>query len=262
MKKSRAVPLLCLAFVAVFAVACGTQAPPTQSAADRVATRVAEELAIAATLTARPSQPTAIPPSSAPPSPTPPPPAPEPTRAQNTPTAVARPPSPTPIPPTATRAAAPSPTRILVAVLPVDGSNGNQNLHNSRSVKNGRNILLPGFAQSQASNPMIFRDRLVFQVEVFDAAAGNRDGDGIQNVRFVIYGPNGQVHERVENTASYCVFGGGEPDCVVWVFAEHGAKWPDGADIVNGVHNVTITITPKNGAPVDWFWPFEIQRQK
>jgi hypothetical protein len=265
MKQNQVIGMLCLAFAAILVTACGAQAPTPDGSADRIATRVAEDLAVAATLTARAPQSTPVPVS---PSPVPARPTETlaPTPPADTPTATARPLSPTPVPATPTKPAAQpptaTPTRFLVAVLPVDGSNGNQNLHNGQNVKGGKNVLLPGFAQSQVSNPMVFRDRIVFQVEVFDATKGQRDGDGIKNVRFVINGPNGQVHERTENTAGYCAFGGGEPDCVVWVFSEHGGKWPGGAQVVNGTYNVQITITPSYGEPVDWFWTFEIQRSR
>ena len=106
---------------------------------------------------------------------------------------------------------------------------------------------------------MIFRDRIVFRVEAFDSAVGNTDGAGIQNVKFDITGPNGEVHSRPENTAGYCAFGGGEPNCDVWVFSQRGNKWPNGKTIEDGTHSVTITITPKQGKPVQWFWTIRDQ---
>ena len=164
------------------------------------------------------------------------------------------PPTPTP---------APLPTQTLppaVAVVPVDGSDGNKNLGNNRGVNSGRNLLLPGFAPYEVSTPMIFRDRIVFQAEVFDKDAGHTDGAGIESVTFIIRDETGtKVHERTERNAGYCVFGGGEPDCTVWRFAEHGNQWPDGARLQPGVHDAQIVITPKNGDAVTWFWSFRVE---
>jgi hypothetical protein len=83
MNKNSLIHMFCLIFVGLLLVACGAQ-PPTEEP-DRIATRVAEEKAVAATLTADAllSQP--------PPTSTPVP-----------PTATAIPPTDTPIPPTAT----------------------------------------------------------------------------------------------------------------------------------------------------------------
>ena len=67
----------------------------------------------------------------------------------------------------------------------------------------------------------------------------------------VITGPNGEVHSRSENTAGYCAFGGGEPNCDVWVFYPRGNKWPGGKTIENGPHSVTITITATSRAQLD-----------
>lgn len=187
-----------------------------------------------------------LPPGAAPATPTPRPPTPTPTRV-----AVTLPPPPA----TATRV---SP----IAVLPVDGGGGEtSNIRNGRDVKDGRNVLLPGFEASEVSEPMIFRDRIVFRAEVFDRNVGQTDGAGIESVTFVITDPVGNiVHQRTEYNAGYCVFGGGEPDCVVWRFSEHNNQWPDGAAVRDGFHNVEIIIRPKSGSPVSWFWSFQVAR--
>ena len=276
-----------LSLLALILAACGASPAAPAATPDSIATRVAEELAVAATLTAKAPQPTATPsaaaaspttpPTSAPASPTAPP---QPTLANTAaPTATSAPASPPQQPPTATptrqpptptatrqlptQTPTPKPNPVAIVVLPVDGSgDDNPNIRNGRNVKNGRNIILPGFAQNEVSSPMIFRDRIVFRVEAFDSKVGNTDGAGIQNVKFVITGPNGEVHNRTENNAGYCVFGGGEPDCDVWVFYPRGNKWPNGKTIENGSHSATITITPKQGKPVQWFWTFEIKKSK
>jgi len=252
--------------VGLLLAACGAPGGSDVPEVDRVGTRVAEDLAVAATLTA------AVPPPAETPAKKPVEPtaaAPGPTSAPaDTPVppteAATEPPTATPVPaPTEPPPPPPEPTAtpILIPVLPVDGG-GDQtpNLRNNRPVNDGRNIAFPGFSQAQISNPMVFRDRMVFQVEVFDANVGTKDGDGIENVTFRITGPSGTlVHERTENNAGYCVFGGGEPDCTVWVFADHGYRWPDGEPITNGTHDVEATINPENGDSVTWMWSFKVE---
>ncbi len=267
-----------LVTVGLLLAACGAPATSQPSESDvpeadavetRVAARVAEELSVAATLTAVAPPPTEaaaltpVEPTATALRPTSTPATPADTPVTTTETATPAPAN-TPVPvPTDTPLPPPEPTAtpILIPVLPVDGG-GDQspNLRNNRPVMDGRNIAFPGFSQAQVSNPMIFRDWAVFQVEVFDANVGTKDGDGIQNVVFRITDSEGdQVHERTENHAGYCVFGGGEPDCNVWVFAEHGYKWPDGEPITNGTHNVRATINAQNGESVDWNWSFKIE---
>ena len=165
------------------------------------------------------------------------------------------PPTPTPAP-TATQLPAPQ-----VAIIPVDGSDGNKDLGNNRGVNQGRNLLLPSFAPSEAAIPMVFRDRIVFQAEVFDKSVGQADGAGIESVTFTIRDETGDiVHERTERNPSYCVFGGGEPDCTVWRFAQNRYRWPDGAPLQPGIHDAQIVVTPKHGDAVTWFWSFRIKR--
>ncbi len=174
------------------------------------------------------------------------------------------PPTPTPRPPTATptpvNTVAVAPTRIQVAnIVPVDGSDGNRSLGNDRGVNGGRNILLPGPGSIAGDGTVVFRDSVVFQVEVFDRNVGQYDGAGIRDVTFKISDGTGNVvHQRTEYNAGYCVFGGGEPTCTVWRFSEHGGRWPGGAALRYGDHSVQIDIVPQNGQGVTWFWRFRI----
>jgi hypothetical protein len=107
---------------------------------------------------------------------------------------------------------------------------------------------------------MVFRERMVFQAEVFDDNVGTYDGAGIENVRFSIFDDRGRlVHFRQENNAGYCVFGGGEPDCNVLVFADSGFKWPEGEKLYPVTHQVDIEIQPQNGNAVNWVWSFGVE---
>lgn len=180
------------------------------------------------------------------------------------PTAVPPTTAPTAAPPTTaptTAPPSPSPTRELLAVLPVDGDDGNAKLRGSYEQNEGRNVLLPGFSASEVADPMVFRDRMVFRIEVFDTTDGrpHPDGYGIRNVVFRITDDNDDlVYEKTENNAGYCVFGGGEPNCLVWVFADRQWRWPNGTDILDGDYLATMTITPSHGEKATWRWRFQI----
>ena len=281
MTKHRSFLVFSLILTGLLVVACGGSSPADEPEADRVATRVAEDLAVAATLTAAVPPPEPIPTLTAAAPTEAPPPEDTPTLAAAAPKDTSPSPTLTPVPavtdvqqPAATEAPPPdpsdtppppppSPTPVLIAVLPVDGGGGDvPNIRNNHPVKDGRNVTLPGYSPGEATEPMVYRDRIVFQAEVFDANVGTNDGDGIENVTFTILDPNGNpVHERTENNAGYCVFGGGEPDCDVLSLAEYDAHWPGGAQITNGLHTVTIDINPYNGSNVVWMWSFEIALQ-
>jgi hypothetical protein len=264
MNRNSLIHVFCLIIVGLLLVACGAQPPAEEP--DRIATRVAEEKAVAATLTADallsqpPPTPAAVPSTATAiaPTDTPIPP----TATSEEPAADTPAPTDTPAPaPTNTPPPEPTPTPILIAVLPVDGSDGNPNLHSSyEEIKKGRTIVLPGYSQADATEPMVFRDKMVFQVEVFDASVGSRDGDGIKDVKIAIRDGDHVVHEQIEEHAGYCAFGGGEPDCNVWVLADHDYKWPGGDPIINyRTYNVDMVVTPQQGEVSNWRWSFKVE---
>jgi hypothetical protein len=240
-----------VALLGLSVAACGGTGSSAEP--DRIATRVAEEQAVAATLTAAAPPPpteaaaTAVPPTVAP-SPTEPPEV-EPTATE------AQPPT------TAVQDLTPSPTPVLVAVLPVDGGGADQlNIRNNNPVKDGRNVTLPGFAPDEVSEPMVFRDRMVFQVEVSDRNVGTGDGEGINSVTFAVTDDRGEpVHFQEENNAGYCVFGGGEPDCNVLNFEESHFRWPGGDTLYPVLYSVSIDIQPYSGDTVNWLWSFRVE---
>jgi hypothetical protein len=186
--------------------------------------------------------------------------------ATTTPTPQVEVPTPTNTPPvpTATPVAAPTEEKLAIEESDVDGNDGNDFLRGSSDSNQGRVVLLPGFAASEVTRPMVFRDRMVFRVEVFDTRTGLVDGAGIQDVTFRIVADAGNgevVYERQEKNAGYCVFGGGEPNCNVLVFAESGNRWPDpfGGEILNGQYLAIIDIVPVDGEPAQWRWSFNVE---
>lgn len=88
----------------------------------------------------------------------------------------------------------------------------------------------------------------VFQVDAFDTRVGAQDGAGIDHVDMTVKDPSGAVvSQRTERTAGYCAFGGGEPDCDIWKFAEHDNKWPNGQPVVAGEYTLTAVVQAKSG---------------
>jgi hypothetical protein len=167
-------------------------------------------------------------------------------------------PTATSVPPPPTEPAPPTPTPPLLVDVPVEGG---------QSELEGK-IFIPGFTRDQLKGPnndVTFRDRLVFRVEVYDPGKGNYDGAGIKEVDIRIFGPNSYEpdnpnHERIERTAGYCVFGGGEPDCNVFNLKDNH-RWPEtDHDIVNGYHAVRIVITTDDDRQETWNWSFEIDK--
>jgi hypothetical protein len=153
--------------------------------------------------------------------------------------------------------------KLRISESRVDGDDGNDFLRGGSETNQGRVILLPGFEDSLVTAPMVFRDRIVFRVEVFDTRAGLSDGAGIQEVTFRIEPEDGSgqvVYEKLEQKPGYCVFGGGEPDCEVLTFAQSGYRWPGpgGGPIRNGPYLARIDIIAANGESTQWRWRFQI----
>lgn len=149
-----------------------------------------------------------------------------PTATATSPRLVVPPFSPTPPPPV------PTPPRLLVAAIPGDKD------------KIDGQIIYPDYGSGA-------RTELWFQVKARDPRRGNKDGAGIKSVDFSISDKTGEVYKRTENNAAYCAFGGGEPDCNIFHFADNGYKWPGtNKPIQNGQHTLTVKVHPSSGD--DW----------
>ncbi len=89
---------------------------------------------------------------------------------------------------------------------------------------------------------------LTFRVAANDPNVGPNDGDGIEYVDMWVYGPDGrEVRYRREQTAGYCIFQGGEPECNVWNFADHDYNWPEGEGIEEGMHRLVAIAKADDG---------------
>jgi hypothetical protein len=126
----------------------------------------------------------------------------------------------------------PSPTPLRLRTARIEGDTG----------KIRATIVWPDYGGPASTD-------LVFWVEARNPSVGKSDGAGIKSVDFVLADSNGQtVYSRTENQSRYCGFGGGEPDCIVFHFADNGFKWP-GTDlpIQNGDYTLTATVNSKDG---------------
>ncbi len=101
------------------------------------------------------------------------------------------------------------------------------------------------------------RDRFVFEVEVFDPSVGTHDGDGINGVIFQIYSGKKLVYQTTETVPKYCAFGG-DAQCLVWVFAQQGNRWPSNVKIQKGSYTAAAIIYPKAGKTATWTFNFRI----
>jgi hypothetical protein len=251
MSKTRALMLGALLFIGLLLAACGgASSPPTadpQRTVEAILTQTARaegEIAtrVAATIAANSQQPTATP----------------------TPSLTAPPKTPEPVS-TATPPPEPTVTPVVfeIAESAVDGDDGNDFIRGSSDTNQGRVILLPGFQQSQVSDPMVFDDLIVFGVEVFDTRAGLNDGAGIREVIFRIEPDDGSGQVLFENRLEhppYCVFGAGEIGCAALYIDRPGERWPgsSGAEILNGQYLARIDIFPTEGEATQWRWRFQV----
>jgi hypothetical protein len=108
--------------------------------------------------------------------------------------------------------------------------------------------------------PPTFTQSLEFQVMVHDPQVGDQDGAGIESVDIQIQDSEGNtVYKHTERRAGYCPFGGGEPDCNVFIFAKNG-EWPQGKAITSGDYKAIITINQKQRkGNFQWTFDFKIQ---
>jgi hypothetical protein len=106
-----------------------------------------------------------------------------------------------------------------------------------------------------------FNSTYFLRMRIFDSDSGtNRDGDGIANVTFNILDQDGnEIYKRTENTAAYCAFGGGEPDCNPWVIENFAYRWPSQSTPArSGLYTIIIevegTISDDFGDPRTGLW--------
>jgi hypothetical protein len=131
----------------------------------------------------------------------------------------------------------PTPTPLTLLNIPIEGGDSN-NMFFAR-------LVFPDFGPAA-------KTFLWFRVYAHKPVSSKIDGENIESVTFTILNSKDQtVHYREEKQAGYCAFGGGEPDCVVWNFAENHYTWPDGGKMVSGTYTIKILAVSKDN--VDMF---------
>ncbi len=124
---------------------------------------------------------------------------------------------------------APSPTSLALLNVAIEGGDPNNKFYAM--------LVYPDY-QPEATTSLWFR------VYAHKPSESKVDGDGIATVDFVFLDSNGnQVYERLEKTAGYCAFVGGEPDCTVWVFADNKNAWPNGTKMLSGAYTLKVNVT-------------------
>ncbi len=105
----------------------------------------------------------------------------------------------------------------------------------------------------------------LFRAVALDNRVGNRDGDGIVVVRFVVIGDDLRFSTS-EETAPYCILGGNEPDCGTWPRDEAGRyTWGVGGPVVQpGRYSAFVQVVgalPDSATgrdSCDWQFAFQI----
>jgi hypothetical protein len=90
-----------------------------------------------------------------------------------------------------------------------------------------------------------FDSQYLFRLFAYDANTGvTDDGAGINAVIFTITDSDNQVvFENSEETAGFCVFGGGEPNCNPWTFEDFTYKWAPGGEVVlDSTYNLEVRV--------------------
>ncbi len=245
--RMRGIQVLCLTAAASLAAACGGA---STSEPDRVATGVAEARAISATLTAEAptvASPTPEPATHAPATSEPATQAP-PTATRTLPTATQPRPTNTVPPPTQT----PTPQDEADTIVPAFGT--------AKGLEG--EIVLHGYTGPAGDTP-VFQSSMSFRLRVHDPAVGPQDGAGIDAVEITITNlQTGEVvHERTERQSGYCAFGGGEPICNVFVFAENSFTWSKGQPVDEGLYEANMVARTQNPDTdsANWRFTFEVR---
>lgn len=112
-----------------------------------------------------------------------------------------------------------------------------------------------------------FNTQYLVRMYAHDTNVGDEDGDGIKEVTFTVRNKDREVvYEHSEQTAGYCIFGGGEPNCNPWVFEDFQYKWTAGGKPVEeGTYELRVQVTLENGVEGEegnWGYQVEINLEK
>jgi hypothetical protein len=106
---------------------------------------------------------------------------------------------------------------------------------------------------------LVVRNRLFFELFVFDPEVGEFDGAGIDRVEFEIFCPNGEYFAHTEVNPRYCSFGGGDPNCSV-VRLRWGDTLPGtSCAIEDDIYFVSIVARPSDPDREAGNWNFSFR---
>lgn len=149
---------------------------------------------------------------------------------------------PTAQPPTAIPPTAVPPTAVPPTIAPPTATATRANL--PPSIDNDA----PGGSFPEPNGDHVFFNIIVdpnflFRMDVRDLRVGNFEGAGIREVTYFISG-EGVDYSHDEQTAGFCVFGGGEPVCNPWPRNDQGQlTWGAGGPVVqSGEYFVNMTV--------------------
>jgi hypothetical protein len=105
-----------------------------------------------------------------------------------------------------------------------------------------------------------FDDDYLLRFYAHDVNVGEDDGDGIVSVEFTIKDANNNVvHSNSEETAGFCIFGGGEPNCNTWLVEDYVYKWPStGIPVEDGEYDIQIRVIMDDDSQGDGNWTYDL----
>jgi len=105
-----------------------------------------------------------------------------------------------------------------------------------------------------------FNQDYLLRFYAHDTNVGEKDGKGITAVEFTVTDENGDVvQSNSEETAGFCIFGGGEPDCNTWLLEDSVYKWPStGEPVKDGVYELQVHVILDDDSNGDGNWTYQL----
>lgn len=124
----------------------------------------------------------------------------------------------------------------------------------------GMPAIEPEGGESRPSEPVIeltdvsspdpeSNDLLRVEAYAYDAAVGDGNSDGVENVNFRVYDPFGNlVLDHDEQSPPFCLLGESGDGCAVFNPGDYDGVWPNGSDVVEGEYYIEATVRTDRGA--------------
>ncbi len=118
----------------------------------------------------------------------------------------------------------------------------------------------PDGSQDGLSGDFIFSSDFLLRMAIH-LNGESQDGKGIQDVNFSVEDKNTHqvLYTHTEQTAGFCIFAGGEPDCNPWPETNYVITWGEGGPpVVDGVYLVRISANGDGGASGNWHFDLNV----